>query len=144
MLKHAPIEPKKKLIPGTSGVHTSERLVHVSEFTEPPPNIQKAPLPKGNKNVSKTKQSVKNLNNVESNKVEVVTSSVAVKEESVRPRYEYFIAVRVNGLGKDDGWGVIGEEASKAIDSLVESASDILSKVVSLSVKKAEKMKDKK
>lgn len=127
---------KKLLIPGTRGVKTNERLIHISESDSVPPNLVNAPLPKGK--VKPTGKTVVNKKNTairdkkSSNDAGIAGSSLG----AAGPRYEYFLAVRDCGLGGDDGWGTVGAEVSTAVDGMVESMSDILAKHLSQKVKK--------
>jgi hypothetical protein len=125
----------KKIIPGTRGVSTSERLVHISESKTSPPNLQNAPLPKG-KIFSPAETKAKAMDK-RINKAGFSKPTPEKRERNNSLRYEYFVAVRACGLGGNDGWGIIGEEGSRAVDSMVESMVDILGKALSSSSNKS-------
>ena len=124
-LNSTPGASMKNSIPGTRGVNLRERLVHVSEVPSPPP-IQNAPLPKG----IRAKKDIGISSTKQTNKKE----DMALKTD-MGLRYEYFVAVRAKGLGHDDGWGNIGEEASKTVDNIKDSMVDLLSKFLTASSK---------
>lgn len=159
-------QKRRLIVPGTRGVRSHEKLIHVTEAESAPSSLEKAPLPneshhkKGKKSEileerqegigGEKNQKGKNTRHnasKQSGGVDRKSSPVAAKTSGVvtvtAPKYMYFLAVRAPGLGGDNGWGSLGVETCRAVDDFAGSMADLLAKhatlTASLDLKKEKK-----